>query len=99
MGRSALATGPRLAAWPTSQPVPAPEATDESQKKFCGYWIWTVLPSTQAGVVARETGLTVDPLAAAMPDSPRLETTMLVVAIARAIVRRWPRMDVKRIGA
>ncbi len=38
----------------------------------------TVVPLTQARVVAPATGVTVEPLAAAMPERPRVETRMLV---------------------
>ncbi len=65
--RSGLATGPRLAAAPTSQPL-APRGTAvtvRSQKKSCAYWTVTVFPSVQAGVRAEETGNVLEPEASA----------------------------------
>ena len=48
--------GPTFAASPTSQPLSDAALTEVSQKNGRGYWTVTVRPSTQAGVVAPETG-------------------------------------------
>ena len=54
-------TGPTFESVPTSQPLGAADATLLSQKKLCGYCTVTVAPSDQAGVVAPDTGLVVEP--------------------------------------
>src|SRR2546428_12221369 len=93
--RSGLATGPALAAAPTSQPL-APRGTAvtvRSQKKSCAYWTVTVFPSVQAGVRAEAMGTVLEPGARAEPPTNQPEKAALQPPMASATLagRAWGR--------